>query len=83
EPIYNIGMQNVKAGLALDYRKKKHVFRVHADGFQFLLQAQTSMEMIGWIDSLQASTNIALPIEERKLPKFTPLSRRYRQMFYH
>ncbi|KAJ1909403.1 hypothetical protein IWQ60_011186, partial [Tieghemiomyces parasiticus] len=66
-PLHNINMQKVQAGLALDYHKKRHVFRVHADGLQFLLQGVSSMEMIYWIDALQASANIALPIEERLL----------------
>lgn len=43
-------MQNAESGLGNDYRKRKNVIRVRAEGEQFLLQAKDLADVVAWIE---------------------------------
>lgn len=43
-------LQNAESGLAADYVKKRNVVRVRAEGEQFLLQTESSREVVDWIE---------------------------------
>ncbi|KAG6897285.1 hypothetical protein C0992_002825 [Termitomyces sp. T32_za158] len=44
-------MQNAESGLGNDYRKRKNVIRVRAEGEQFLLQAKDVADVVAWIET--------------------------------
>jgi len=60
-----LSTQYAEVRRATDYIKKNFVIRVQMDGYQFLLQMRDFRDMIHWMDMIQASANIALPIEHR------------------
>ncbi|KZT60879.1 hypothetical protein CALCODRAFT_417673, partial [Calocera cornea HHB12733] len=72
-------MQGAESGLGADYKKRKNVIRVRAEGEQFLLQADTLVDVVNWIEAFQAATNIALDLDERPMPKLPTLPRRRRR----
>lgn len=72
-------LQGAESGLAADYLKRRHVVRVRAEGEQFLLQTRNDRHVVDWIEAFQASTNIALDLERRPMPKFITLPRRRRR----
>lgn len=72
-------LQDAESGLAADYLKRRHVVRVRTEGEQFLLQTRNDRHVVDWIEALQASTNIALDLERRPMPKFITLPRRRRR----
>ena len=89
-------MQHAESGLGNDYLKRKNVIRVRLEGEQFLLQAQDVASVIQWIEvcfpnllcttwlrwpkALQSSTNIALDLDERPMPR-GPFFPRYVELF--
>ncbi|EJU02368.1 hypothetical protein DACRYDRAFT_99991 [Dacryopinax primogenitus] len=72
-------MQGAESGLGADYKKRRNVIRVRAEGEQFLLQGETLVEVVNWIEAFQAATNIALDLDERPMPKLPTLPRRRRR----
>ncbi|ORX90629.1 PH domain-like protein [Basidiobolus meristosporus CBS 931.73] len=65
DPFESISMQRAKVDLAADYRKRCHVFRLQTRAGQFLLQANSRNDLLKWLNFIQASANIALPLESR------------------
>jgi len=53
--------------------------RVRAEGEQFLLQTESSRDVVDWIEAFQAATNVALDLDERPMPKIITLPRRRRR----
>lgn len=73
-------MQQADAGLALDYVKRRNVIRLRTlDGPQFLMRSTDPIEIVSWVEHLQASANVSTDIDERKMPKFVTLPRRRRR----
>lgn len=72
-------LQNAESGLAADYVKKRNVVRVRAEGEQFLLQTESSREVVDWIEAFQAATNVSLELDVRPMPKIITLPRRRRR----
>ncbi|KAG8748465.1 hypothetical protein FRC10_003598 [Ceratobasidium sp. 414] len=72
-------LQRSECGLGSDYYKKRNVIRVRCEGEQFLLQAENVMQVVDWIEALQAGTNVALDLDERPMTKPPPFPRRRRR----
>ncbi|KAL5480853.1 hypothetical protein ACEPAI_9793 [Sanghuangporus weigelae] len=72
-------LQRTESGLASDYTKRKNVVRVRMEGEQFLLQCKDVVNVVKWIEALQAATNIALDLDERPMPKGPIFPRRRRR----
>lgn len=72
-------LQKSESGLGSDYYKKRNVIRVRCEGEQFLLQAENVMQVVDWIEALQAATNVALDLDERPMTKPPPFPRRRRR----
>ncbi|KAF8761533.1 Pleckstrin homology domain [Rhizoctonia solani] len=68
-----------ESGLGSDYYKRRNVIRVRCEGEQFLLQAENVMQVVDWIECLQAGTNAALDLDERPMTKPPPFPRRRRR----
>ncbi|KAF8310944.1 hypothetical protein DL93DRAFT_2029494, partial [Clavulina sp. PMI_390] len=68
-------LQHAESGLGSDYLKRRNVMRVRAEGEQFLLQAESVMGVVNWIEAFQAATNVALDLDERPMPRLPPLPR--------
>lgn len=72
-------LQKAESGLAADYHKRRNVIRVRMEGEQMLFQAVDDAACVAWIETFQAATNIAPPLDERYMPKFVTLPRRRRR----
>ncbi|TFK46859.1 hypothetical protein OE88DRAFT_1739190 [Heliocybe sulcata] len=72
-------MQHAESGLGSDYLKRRNVIRVRMEGEQFLLQASDVAAVVDWIEGFQGSTNIALDLDERPMPKGPMFPRRRRR----
>ncbi|CAE6438418.1 unnamed protein product [Rhizoctonia solani] len=72
-------LQRAESGLGSDYYKRRNVIRVRCEGEQFLLQADSVMQVVDWIECLQAGTNAALDLDERPMTKPPPFPRRRRR----
>lgn len=77
--LHSYTLQYAEVGLAIDYKKRPHVFRIRAEGEQFLLQTCSAEDQIGWVNSLQIGIDISLPIDDRSLPKYHMIPRRRRR----
>ncbi|KAI8388910.1 uncharacterized protein BYT42DRAFT_561670 [Radiomyces spectabilis] len=75
-PLTQHSMQNADSGLAPEYSKYPHVLRLRLQtGEQFLLRARSCIEMVSWIEHFQASNNISIDLDRRKMPRFLTLPR--------
>jgi len=72
-------LQRSESGLGSDYYKRRNVIRVRCEGEQFLLQAENVMQVVDWIEALQAGTNVALDLDERPMTRPPPFPRRRRR----
>lgn len=72
-------LQYGDVGLASDYVKRPHVIRVRVEGEQFLLECGSQEDCIVWINVLQMAMDLALPLEERRIPKYRSIPRRGRR----
>ncbi|CCO26905.1 putative protein YNL144C [Rhizoctonia solani AG-1 IB] len=72
-------LQRAESGLGSDYYKRRNVIRIRCEGEQFLLQAENVMQVVDWIECLQAGTNAALDLDERPMTKPPPFPRRRRR----
>ncbi|KAL0081572.1 hypothetical protein J3Q64DRAFT_1832433 [Phycomyces blakesleeanus] len=73
-PLLTLSLAGAEATRALDYTKKPNVLRLTVpNGPQLLFKQDTTIEMISWIEHLQASINISLDLEHRPMPKFVTL----------
>ncbi|KAI8069965.1 hypothetical protein BC940DRAFT_236129 [Gongronella butleri] len=72
--ITTLNLAGADASRALDYTKRPNTLRltIH-QGPQLLLRLPTAMEMVSWIEHLQAAINISLDLESRPMPKFMTL----------
>ncbi|KAG2187034.1 hypothetical protein INT44_003262, partial [Umbelopsis vinacea] len=78
--ICTFSMHQADTGLALDYVKRRNVIRLKfMDGPQFLLRSADAIEIVSWVEHLQASSNVSTDIDQRKMPKFITLPRRRRR----
>lgn len=78
--ICSFSMHLADTGLALDYVKRRNVIRLKImDGPQFLLRSTDAIEIVSWVEHLQASANVSSDIDQRKMPKFITLPRRRRR----
>ncbi|KAI7154813.1 hypothetical protein KC349_g7419 [Hortaea werneckii] len=64
-----LSLQGADAGLAPDYSKRPYVFRLRAEGFQFLLAAADGLSALHWIDKLNAAATVSLDLDEREEPR--------------
>ncbi|KAI7368943.1 hypothetical protein KC354_g2285 [Hortaea werneckii] len=64
-----LSLQSADAGLAPDYSKRPYVFRLRAEGFQFLLAAADGRSALNWIDKLNAAATVSLDLDEREEPR--------------
>ncbi|KAG0166009.1 hypothetical protein DFQ28_007771 [Apophysomyces sp. BC1034] len=72
--LMSISLAGAEASRALDYTKRPHSLRLTtAHGLQVLLRLSTNLEMISWVEHLQAAINISLDLEHRPMPKFITL----------
>ncbi|KAK9381543.1 uncharacterized protein V2V93DRAFT_367224 [Kockiozyma suomiensis] len=74
-------LQYAQIGLATDYKKKSNVIRVRAEGQQFLLLCADARECVEWTAAMQVACDLALPLDERTIPRFRSIpSRRHRRV---
>lgn len=85
-PQYKIGrliksytLQYAEVGGAFDYSKRVCVLRVRAEAEQFLIQLESVFDCVTWANALQMGIDIALPLDERPLPRHKLLPRRNRR----
>ncbi|CEI90669.1 hypothetical protein RMCBS344292_04987 [Rhizopus microsporus] len=73
-PILTLSLAGAEASRALDYLKRPNVLRLTTqEGPQLLLRLSSHVEMISWVEHLQAAINISLDLEDRPMPKFITL----------
>ena len=68
-PVQQYTLQYAEVGIASDYINRTFVLRVRAEGQQFLLQCSTEAERIQWVENIQSSANIALALDDRRIPE--------------
>ncbi|ORZ12341.1 hypothetical protein BCR42DRAFT_493710 [Absidia repens] len=84
KPIWCYSMQDAEAGQPSDYCKYRHVIRLRLhQGSQLLIRAKDERDQMEWIEHLQASANVSLDLDERKMPHFITSSRRRRRARVH
>ncbi|KAK9476590.1 hypothetical protein V1514DRAFT_336446 [Lipomyces japonicus] len=71
-------LQYAQVGLATDYKKKPNVIRVRAEGHQFLLACADAHECVDWTIALQAACDLALPLDDRAIPRYRSIPSRRR-----
>ncbi|KAK0646224.1 hypothetical protein B0T16DRAFT_330238 [Cercophora newfieldiana] len=57
------------AGIAADYRKRRHVIRLRLETDQFLLSCVELGTFVKWLDRLFAAIDVAAPLDERDFPR--------------
>jgi hypothetical protein len=57
--------------------RRRYVIRLRVETDQFLLSCNTIETFLDWLEALSAAINLALPLEERSLPRFRVVPRRY------
>ncbi|KAK9469743.1 hypothetical protein V1512DRAFT_256923 [Lipomyces arxii] len=72
-------LQYAQVGLATDYRKRQNVIRVRAEGQQFLLLCSDPRETVEWTSAMQAACDLALPLDERTIPRYRSIPSRRRR----
>ncbi|KAK9448674.1 uncharacterized protein V1518DRAFT_295961 [Limtongia smithiae] len=72
-------LQYAQIGLATDYKKKSNVIRVRAEGQQFLFLCADARECIEWTASMHAACDLALPLDERTIPRYRTIPSRRRR----
>ncbi|KAI8381212.1 uncharacterized protein BYT42DRAFT_565691 [Radiomyces spectabilis] len=73
-PLMTLSLAGADARKALDYNRRPHTLRLTtANGPQLLLHLHSYIEMISWIEHLQAAINISSDLEHRPMPRFMTL----------
>ncbi|KAK9493480.1 hypothetical protein V1508DRAFT_415628 [Lipomyces doorenjongii] len=72
-------LQYAQIGLATDYKKKQNVIRVRAEGEQFLMLCNDARECIEWTSAMQVACDLALPLDERTIPRYRSIPSRRRR----
>ncbi|KAI8991084.1 hypothetical protein BDF20DRAFT_809871, partial [Mycotypha africana] len=76
-PIVSISLAGAEAARALDYFRRPNVLRLTTQqGPQLLMKLPSHVDMISWIEHLQAAINISLDLEQRPMPKFITIQTR-------
>jgi len=57
------------AGIAADYRKRRHVIRLRLETDQFLLSCVELGTFVRWLDRIFAAIDVAAPLDERDFPR--------------
>ncbi|KAH0555989.1 hypothetical protein GP486_006070 [Trichoglossum hirsutum] len=57
--------------------RRRYVIRLRVETDQFLLACNTIETFLDWLEALSAAINLALPLEERSLPRYRVIPRRY------
>ncbi|KAF3901580.1 hypothetical protein ABW21_db0203119 [Orbilia brochopaga] len=81
--IKSFTLQHAEVGAASDYKKRSYVIRIRAETQQFLLACKTVDVFFSWLEGLSSGINMALPLEERDLPKYQTIPRRRRRRRNH
>ncbi|ORX60569.1 PH domain-like protein [Hesseltinella vesiculosa] len=77
KPLWCYSMQHAEAGLATDYRKRRNVIRLRIhQGPQFIIRTNSDQDQLLWLEHIQASVNVSLDLDDRKMPYFITSSRR-------
>ncbi|KAI9256823.1 hypothetical protein EDC94DRAFT_661528 [Helicostylum pulchrum] len=76
-PMFTISLAGAEASRALDYFRRPNALRLTTQqGPQLLLRLSSNVEMISWVEHLQAAINISLDLELRPMPKFITIPTR-------
>ncbi|KAI8095687.1 hypothetical protein BDF21DRAFT_447881 [Thamnidium elegans] len=76
-PMFTISLAGAEASRALDYFRRPNALRLTTQqGPQLLLRLSSHVEMISWVEHLQAAINISLDLELRPMPKFITIPTR-------
>jgi hypothetical protein len=76
-------LQYGRVGLAIDYKKKTHVFRCRFETEQFLMDFQSAEGMIEWYNAISLGADNALDLARREMPSYKTVPRRRRRRFRH
>lgn len=71
-------LQYAEVGLATDYAKRPFTLRIRAECEQFLLSCIDDDDCVRWANGIQMGISLALPLDERTLPKYRSIPRRRR-----
>ncbi|XP_066281028.1 spectrin beta chain, non-erythrocytic 5-like isoform X2 [Branchiostoma lanceolatum] len=64
-----IPLQGATCEVAVDYHKKKHVFRLRpCDGSEYLFSAKSHLDMRQWISKVQIQANLPPPVQQANSP---------------
>ncbi|OWB57718.1 hypothetical protein B5S28_g3686 [[Candida] boidinii] len=72
-------LQHGKIGIAVDYKKRKHILRLRLETEQFLLQFVTVEAMIDWYCYINLGIDNSLDLSSREMPKYRVVPRRRRR----
>ncbi|OWB66239.1 hypothetical protein B5S30_g1575 [[Candida] boidinii] len=72
-------LQHGKIGIAVDYKKRKHILRLRLETEQFLLQFVTVEAMIDWYCYINLGIDNSLDLTSREMPKYRVVPRRRRR----
>ncbi|KAL0143462.1 hypothetical protein V8B55DRAFT_1594339 [Mucor lusitanicus] len=76
-PMLTISLAGAEACRALDYFRRPNALRLTTQqGPQLLMRLSSHVEMISWVEHLQAAINISLDLEFRPMPKFITIPTR-------
>lgn len=73
--VRNISLQLAKCEMATDYKQRANVIRIQACDRTILIECKDRIDMLTWLEYLQAATNIASSLEDRSMPKIHTLPR--------
>lgn len=62
-------LHHADAGIAADYKKRRHVIRIRAESDQFLLSCIELTTFVKWLECLFAAIDISAPLDERDFPR--------------
>lgn len=74
-------LQYAEVGTAVDYIKRQNVLRLRAEAEQLLLQTTSQQDHIIWVNGIQMGIDLALPLDERDLPRQRLVPRRQRRNY--
>jgi hypothetical protein len=79
--IRSYSLQYGKIGLAIDYKKKSHVFRCRFETEQFLLNFSNVEGMIEWYNAINLGIDNSLDLSRREMPTYRIIPRRRRRKY--
>lgn len=81
--IRSYSLQYGRIGLAIDYKKKSHVFRCRFETEQFLVDFTNVEGMIEWFSALNLGIDNSLDLSRREMPNYRTIPRRRRRRLRH